>query len=97
MDYVKYVVEEKGDWESAARYKQIIDSGDARSMNFDEFKDDESREDLHAGGSCSAGRYAGNDCRRASEALRLQVLRESAPGWSTTTRAWTACTSRSSR
>jgi alkanesulfonate monooxygenase SsuD/methylene tetrahydromethanopterin reductase-like flavin-dependent oxidoreductase (luciferase family) len=42
LDYVQYVVEEKGDWESAARYKQIIESGDARSINFDEFKDDES-------------------------------------------------------
>lgn len=41
-DYVKYVVEEKGDWESAAMYKQIIQTGDARSMNFDNYEGDES-------------------------------------------------------
>ena len=42
LEYVNYVVEEKGDWESAARYKQILESGDARSINFDDFKGDES-------------------------------------------------------
>lgn len=42
QDYLRYVVEEKGDRESAALYKQIIQTGDARSMNFDDYKDDES-------------------------------------------------------
>lgn len=42
QDYVKYVVEEKGDWESAARYKHIIESGGSGSINFADYKDDES-------------------------------------------------------
>ncbi|MFI1465474.1 LLM class flavin-dependent oxidoreductase [Nocardia carnea] len=41
QDYVKYVVDEKGDWESAVRYQQIIASGDARSMRWDDFKRNE--------------------------------------------------------
>lgn len=42
LDYVNYVVEEKGDWESAARYKQIIQSGGALSKNLDDYKGDDS-------------------------------------------------------
>jgi alkanesulfonate monooxygenase SsuD/methylene tetrahydromethanopterin reductase-like flavin-dependent oxidoreductase (luciferase family) len=45
-EYEKYI-EEKADWESAIRFKQIIESGDARTFNFDskrpeDFKTDES-------------------------------------------------------
>jgi alkanesulfonate monooxygenase SsuD/methylene tetrahydromethanopterin reductase-like flavin-dependent oxidoreductase (luciferase family) len=45
-EYEKYI-EEKADWESAIRFKQIIESGDARTFNFDskrpeDFKKDES-------------------------------------------------------
>lgn len=50
LDYVKYVVEEKGDWESAVRYKQILESGDARSINFDDFKGDDSIKTFMRGG-----------------------------------------------
>lgn len=42
QDYVKYVVEEKGDWESAARYKHIVQSGGSGSMNWEDYKGDES-------------------------------------------------------
>lgn len=41
MDYVRYVVDERGDWESAAMYKQIIETGDARSMDFSNYEGDE--------------------------------------------------------
>ncbi|MFB7558488.1 LLM class flavin-dependent oxidoreductase [Streptomyces brevispora] len=36
-DYVRYV-EDKGDWESAVRYQQICMTGDARSMDWDVYK-----------------------------------------------------------
>ncbi|MCG2624732.1 LLM class flavin-dependent oxidoreductase [Arthrobacter sp. I2-34] len=38
LDYVKYVEDEMGDWQSAARYQAIVESGDARSMNWDDYK-----------------------------------------------------------
>jgi dimethylsulfone monooxygenase len=36
-EYAQYI-EEKGDWESALRYQQIIRSGDARSFSWDSYK-----------------------------------------------------------
>lgn len=46
QDYAKYL-EEKADWESAIRFKQIVETGDARSFNFEQkrpedYKNDES-------------------------------------------------------
>jgi alkanesulfonate monooxygenase SsuD/methylene tetrahydromethanopterin reductase-like flavin-dependent oxidoreductase (luciferase family) len=44
-DYVKYVEDEVGDWESAARYRLICDMGDARSMPFDYQRSQDVRQD----------------------------------------------------
>jgi alkanesulfonate monooxygenase SsuD/methylene tetrahydromethanopterin reductase-like flavin-dependent oxidoreductase (luciferase family) len=41
-EYADYVVEEKGDWESAARYMNIIKGGGAKSINWDDYKGDDS-------------------------------------------------------
>jgi len=42
IEYSRHIFQDKGDWESAARYKEILTSGDARSMDLDAHKDHES-------------------------------------------------------